>query len=77
MNGKRIIIIGATSGIGYEVARIYIERGYTVGLAGRRVEKLEEFAAFLKTVEAKYLETLDLLKWAIESVNYQILKRAG
>lgn len=41
------------------------------------VEKLEEFAAFLKTVEAKYLETLDLLKWAIESVSYQILKRAG
>ena len=31
----------------------------------------------VKTVEAKYLETLDLLKWAIESVNYQILKRAG
>ena len=45
MNGKRIIIIGATSGIGYEVARIYIERGYTVGLAGRRVERLEEFQA--------------------------------
>lgn len=39
---KRIIIIGATSGIGYEVAQIYITRGYQVGLAGRRIEKLEE-----------------------------------
>lgn len=40
---KRIIIIGATSGIGYEVARIYWKRGYLLGLAGRRLDKLEEF----------------------------------
>lgn len=40
---KRIIIIGATSGIGYEVARIYWKRGYQLGLAGRRLDKLEEF----------------------------------
>jgi short-subunit dehydrogenase len=32
---KRIIIIGATSGIGYEVAKIYWKRGYQLGLAGR------------------------------------------
>ena len=40
---KRIIIIGATSGIGYEVAKIYWKRGYQLGLAGRRVDRLEEF----------------------------------
>lgn len=40
---KRIIIIGATSGIGYEVAKIYRKRGYQLGLAGRRVDRLEEF----------------------------------
>ena len=39
---KRIIIIGATSGIGYEVAKIYWKRGYQLGLAGRRVDRLEE-----------------------------------
>lgn len=40
---KRIIIIGATSGIGYEVAQIYRKRGYQLGLAGRRLDRLEEF----------------------------------
>ena len=40
---KRIIIIGSTSGIGYEVAKIYWKRGYQLGLAGRRVDRLEEF----------------------------------
>lgn len=38
---KRIVIIGATSGIGYEVARLYQQQGWRVGVAGRRVEKLE------------------------------------
>lgn len=40
---KRVIIIGATSGIGYEVAKIYWKRGYRLGLAGRRVDRLAEF----------------------------------
>lgn len=38
---KRIIIIGATSGIGYQVARIYQQQGWRVGIAGRRLDKLE------------------------------------
>lgn len=38
---KRIIIIGATSGIGYETARLYIRQGWQVGVAGRRIELLE------------------------------------
>lgn len=33
---RRIIIIGATSGIGREVAQIYIAQGHIVGLAARR-----------------------------------------
>lgn len=40
---KRIIIIGATSGIGYEVAKIYCRQGWRVGVAGRRMERLEKF----------------------------------
>ena len=40
---KRIIIIGATSGIGYEVANIYRQLGWRVGVAGRRLERLEAF----------------------------------
>ena len=38
---KRIIIIGATSGIGREVANIYIAQGWKVGVAGRRSQELE------------------------------------
>ena len=37
----RVIIIGATSGIGREVAKLYIAQGWQVGVAGRRAEELE------------------------------------
>lgn len=40
---KRIIIIGATSGIGHEVAIIYRRMGWQVGVAGRRIDRLEAF----------------------------------
>lgn len=43
--GKRIIIVGATSGIGHEIARIYQQKGWKVGIAGRREDKLQELAA--------------------------------
>ncbi len=40
---KRIIIIGATSGLGYKVAELYLEKGWVVGVAGRREELLNKF----------------------------------
>ena len=39
---KKTIVVGATSGIGLEVARLLAKRGYKVGVAGRRVERLAE-----------------------------------
>ena len=39
---KKIIIIGATTGIGLEVARCYLKDGWQVGVAGRREEELEK-----------------------------------
>lgn len=42
---KRIIILGATSGIGLEVAKGYIAAGWQVGAAGRSVERLEALRA--------------------------------
>ena len=42
---KRAIIIGATSGIGLEVARIWAARGWRLGIAGRREETLLRFQA--------------------------------
>ena len=40
---KRAIVVGASSGIGLEVARLLRQRGWTVGVAARRVERLAEF----------------------------------
>ena len=40
---KRAIVIGASSGIGLEVARLLRQKGWTVGVAARRVERLSEF----------------------------------
>ena len=40
---KRAIIIGATSGIGKEVAQRLLSEGWQIGIAGRRQSALEEF----------------------------------
>jgi len=39
---KKMIIIGATSGIGESLARHAIQKGYKVGGTGRRIERLEQ-----------------------------------
>ena len=39
-SGGKVIIIGATSGIGRELATIYAQKGYFVGITGRRNELL-------------------------------------
>jgi len=46
---KNAIVIGATSGIGKELAVILSEHGYAVGIAGRRLNLLEELKNQLKT----------------------------
>lgn len=42
---KRAIIIGATSGIGREVARLLAKDGWQIGIAGRREELLQSLQA--------------------------------
>jgi short-subunit dehydrogenase len=39
---KKIIIVGSTSGIGRRMAELYIEKGYMVGITGRRADLLEQ-----------------------------------
>lgn len=53
---KRIIIIGATSGIGYEIAQIYLRLGWRIGIAGRRAERLDQ----LRSVSPAQIETEQL-----------------
>jgi 3-oxoacyl-[acyl-carrier protein] reductase len=45
--GKRIVVLGATGGIGQATARLLAERGATVGVAGRSEARLVELAASL------------------------------
>ena len=54
---KKVIIIGATSGLGREVALIYIAQGWKVGIAGRREAELESLrAAYPEQVSAQALD---------------------
>ena len=41
MEAKRIVVVGATSGIGLDVARLVISRGWFVGVAGRNTQMLD------------------------------------
>ncbi|WP_103665433.1 SDR family NAD(P)-dependent oxidoreductase [Gracilimonas amylolytica] len=55
---KKIIITGATSGIGKELALQYASKGNKVGLLGRRTERLEELKEEIG--ERAYFRTLDV-----------------
>ena len=43
--GKKAIVIGASSGIGLEVVKLLMEQGWTVGAAARRMELLQDLGA--------------------------------
>ena len=56
---KKAVIVGATSGIGYAVALELIKEGWTLGIAGRRRDKLKELHAIAPN-QIKYRE-IDVL----------------
>ena len=56
---KKAVIVGATSGIGYAVALELIKEGWTLGIAGRRKDKLKELHAIAPN-QIKYRE-IDVL----------------
>ena len=55
---KRAVIIGASSGIGYEVAKILITQGWTIGAAARREDKLEELKSLAP--EKIFIQSIDV-----------------
>lgn len=72
---KRAIVIGASSGIGKEIAIVLSQDGYTVGLTGRRIELLEELrsslpnAAFSKQMDiSDHPEAMHLLQDLIDEM---------
>jgi short-subunit dehydrogenase len=72
---KRAIVIGASSGIGKELAIILSQNGFWVGLAGRRIDLLEELKsdlpnpAFPKQMDiSDCSDAMDLLDNLIEEM---------
>jgi uncharacterized protein len=61
-SGSTVLITGASSGIGADLARQLAERGYNVTLTARRRERLEELADELRAAHAVHVdvETCDL-----------------
>lgn len=72
---KRIIIIGATSGIGYEVALQYIQKGYQVGVAGRRKERLESLRALAPT--QVHIQSIDVTTEEAPSQLLALINKMG
>lgn len=73
---KRIVIIGATSGIGYEVAKIYRQLGWRVGVVGRRLELLEKFKE--QAPEQIEIQELDVTRAdAVDKLRQLIVKLGG
>lgn len=72
---KRVIIIGATSGIGYEIAKLYLERGDILGIAGRREQPLQELQ-FLAPEKIEY-QTMDITQNDTSEKLHSLIKRVG
>lgn len=56
---KRIIIVGASSGLGYRIALDFAQRGWIVGIAARREEPLKEICAMYPNTV--FYEKIDVL----------------
>ena len=72
---KNIIILGATSGIGFETAKLFLQKGYNVGVCGRRTERLD----VLKTEfpDSCYIQKIDILNEDATTQLDQLIKRMG
>ncbi len=60
---KSILITGASSGLGAEMARQFAAKGYNLALCARRIERLDELKAQLKQEYPQVkvsLKTLDV-----------------
>ncbi len=72
---KRIVIMGATSGIGLETAKRCIAAGWRVGAAGRRAEELER----LRELAPQQVETepIDITGEAAPAALERLIERLG
>jgi len=59
LSGKRVVVIGGSSGIGYRVAERAAAEGAQVVIAGRNAERLQQAAAALGAIGAHQLDAHD------------------
>ena len=72
----KVIIVGATSGIGRKLAELYAQKGYKVGITGRRTNLLDEIQkSYPSQIET---ECFDVTKTEnIERINSLVNKLGG
>ena len=69
------IIIGASSGIGNEVARLLLQRGWHCGIAARRTEPLEQLRS--EYPQLTETETIDITSEEAPERLLQLIERLG
>ena len=72
---KRAVIIGASSGLGREVTRLLLDRGYTMGIAARRIEPLEQIKAMAP--ERVVVRSLDVTRDDAPQALYSLIDELG
>lgn len=75
MEPKRIIIVGASSGIGQEIALQFIAKGYIVGIAARRIQNLESLKK--QAPERVFTKTIDITKANASVLLEELIEETG
>lgn len=71
----KIVIMGATSGIGRAVAEIYLRDGHEVGVCGRRTERLEEIKSIFP--DKVHVATVDVTSDDATSIFSRLIEEMG
>ena len=74
-NKRTAIVMGATSGIGYEVAKVLAMRGWSVGVAGRRGNVLEKMVAETEGIVA--YEVIDVTQPQATVALHRLIDKMG
>lgn len=64
LHGQNVVIVGGSTGIGFETARLALQQGANVTIAGRSAEKLSQAKSLLlgnvRTVVANVTSETDI-----------------
>ncbi|MDR2083670.1 MAG: SDR family NAD(P)-dependent oxidoreductase [Bacteroidales bacterium] len=72
---KRVVIVGATSGIGLSLAKLYLQKGYIVGAAGRNLCSLDSLKE--KYPDKLFTEIIDVTQDNAEENLISLINKTG